>query len=114
MSRLIDLKPAHLNLVIALIRQYLPNTRVWAFGSRVKFTAKPHSDLDLVAFSTKNQAAQLSSLKEALEESSLSIRIDLHRWDDLPQTFQHNIQTDFAILHPEASDFLVPENNFPS
>jgi predicted nucleotidyltransferase len=85
--------------LVSLINQFLPRTLVWAFGSRVKGTSGPASDLDLVAFTRPGQRPQLSLLKEALEESSLPFRVDLLEWDGLPESFKANIQAEYAILH---------------
>lgn len=32
---------------LAIVRAHVPDWAVWAFGSRVRGTAKPYSDLDL-------------------------------------------------------------------
>ena len=63
--------------VLALLQQYLPNTEVWAYGSRVQFTAKPYSDLDMVAFAGKEQGQAVANLHEAFEESDLPFRVDV-------------------------------------
>ena len=70
---------------IALLREhYLPDTEVWAYGSRITFTSQPHSDLDLVAFSTPRQKTAVCDLKEAFEESSLPFQMDIFVWDEVP------------------------------
>lgn len=51
----IDLTSNQRAEVLALLNRYIPDTEVWAYGSRVKFTAKPHSDLDLVVFTSPEQ-----------------------------------------------------------
>lgn len=51
-DKTIDLTSAQHKAVRSLLNTYLPNTLVWAYGSRVKLTARPSSDLDLVAFTT--------------------------------------------------------------
>ncbi len=94
----IDIAPQDLKTIKALLHQYLPHTLVWAFGSRVKFTAKPSSDLDLVAFSSQEQAPKLSLLQEAFEQSNIPFRIDLHQWHELPETFHQYIENHYAIL----------------
>jgi predicted nucleotidyltransferase len=48
---MLDLDPNQLAIVQEILAKYLPNKEVWAFGSRVKGTAKPLSDLDLSIFS---------------------------------------------------------------
>ncbi len=92
MTDAIDLKPQEKKQVINLITQYLPNTTIWAFGSRVKFTSRPDSDLDLVAFTKPDQQVQVSKLKEAFEESDLPFRVDFLEWDTIPENFRKNIE----------------------
>ncbi len=94
----IQLSEKHLSIIRGLLHTYIPNTLVWAFGSRVKFTAKPSSDLDLVAFIGKEQQIRFSELKEALDESNVPFRVDLHSWDDLPDNFKRTIETEYAVL----------------
>ncbi|MEN9911926.1 MAG: hypothetical protein RI956_370, partial [Pseudomonadota bacterium] len=105
----IDIAPKDLKTVKALLKQYLPNTLVWAFGSRVKFTAKITSDLDLVAFISKEQELKFSLLKEAFEESNILFRIDLHNWYELPETFHKNIESSFVVLQEDAKEELPSE-----
>ena len=92
----IDLKPADRKLLMELLERYLPGTEVWAFGSRVKGKAKPHSDLDLVAFTTNQSAVSL--LKEAFDESAFTINVDLHIWSGLPRSFRENIEQGYVVV----------------
>ncbi len=94
----IDLSPEQLSLIEKFLRSYIPDTLVWAFGSRVKFTAKPSSDLDLVAFIGEDQKTRFSELKEALDESDLPFRVDMHSWNDLPERFRKNIEKEHVVL----------------
>ena len=64
----VDIKPHDKKILFALLAQYLPNTTIWAYGSRVSDNARPWSDLDLVVFSSTEQRYQISLLKEAFEE----------------------------------------------
>lgn len=105
----IDINAKDLKTLLALLLQYLPNTLVWAFGSRVKFTAKPTSDLDLVAFITGKQKMSFSLLKEALAESSLPFRVDLHDWNDIPENFRKNIEDSYLVIQDVANS-EVPNN----
>ena len=61
----------------ALVRQVLPTARVWAFGSRVRGTARPGSNLDLLIDAgrplTLDERARLS---ETFEQSALPMRVD--------------------------------------
>jgi predicted nucleotidyltransferase len=99
----LDIKPTDLKTLLGLLQKYLPNTLVWAFGSRVKFTAKQNSDLDLVAFISEKQKTSFSAFKDALSESSLPFSVDLHNWNDIPDTFKKNIEGSYVVIQ-EAKD----------
>ena len=100
-SAAIDINPRDKEILCSLLSQYLPNTTVWAYGSRTTGKAQPWSDLDLVVFTNAEQKYQLSLLKEALEESTLPFRIDLLEWDWLPEDFKANIEASHAALIPQ-------------
>ena len=97
----IDLTAAQRKEVAALLQRYLPDTEVWAYGSRVKFTAKPHSDLDMVAFAAKEQSQAVANLREAFEESYLPFRVDLFVWDEVPEEFHGNIEKARVVVQRE-------------
>lgn len=94
----IDLTPNQHRLVLVLLAQYLPRTDAWAYGSRVKWTARPQSDLDLVVFSGPEARHQVSGLREALEESSLPFHVSVLVWDDLPESFQKEIDDQHVAI----------------
>ena len=89
----IDLSPAQLEQVRSLLHQHLPGIPVWAYGSRVKSTARPHSDLDLALFSRPDQSLNVAALREAFDESNLPFRVDCFVWNDIPESFRQNIQS---------------------
>ena len=68
------------------------------YGSRVKWTSRPQSDLDLVVFATPEQERRVSDLRDAFEESSLPFRVDLFVWDDVPEQFHKQIEADHVVL----------------
>ncbi|MBF0612488.1 MAG: nucleotidyltransferase domain-containing protein, partial [Magnetococcales bacterium] len=41
---LLDIRPDHLKMVQEILKKHLPDQEVWAFGSRVKGTAREYSD----------------------------------------------------------------------
>jgi predicted nucleotidyltransferase len=43
----IDIAPRDWANVVRILHEQVPAMEVWAFGSRARHTAKPHSDLDL-------------------------------------------------------------------
>jgi predicted nucleotidyltransferase len=85
-------------ILCSLLVQYLPHISVWAYGSRVTGKAKPWSDLDLVVFTNSDHKYQLSLLKAALDESTLSFRTQVFEWDSLPESFKMNIKTSHVII----------------
>lgn len=98
MNEPIDISPGQRKELLDLIMRHLPNVEVWAFGSRVKWTARSNSDLDLVAFARPEDEGRVSRLKEALEESSLPFRVDLLVWDKIPESFQKNIRDRYVLM----------------
>lgn len=87
----IDLTGDQRRLVVELIKRHLPYTDVWAYGSRVTWTSRPQSDLDLVVFSGPEQTGQVSDLRESFEDSDLPFQVDVLVWDDLPESFHEEI-----------------------
>ncbi len=102
----IDLTSKELKIILTLIDKYLPDTTVWAFGSRVKFKSKPESDLDIVAFIAPEQKSKYNDLKTAFDESDLPFRVDLLSWDEIPDNFKRNIEKEYAVLSDKKDDTL--------
>ena len=94
----IDISPEQLRVLLALFEKHLPNTRVWVYGSRAKFTARRSSDLDMVVFARSGQKRHVGDLREALEQSDLPFRVDLFVWDDVPERFRKKIESDHITL----------------
>lgn len=98
MTDAIDLTKEQRTTLSALVRRFLPSVVVWAYGSRVKWTARPNSDLDLVAFATPAQRPQVTELKDALAESNLPFPVDLHVWDEVPKRFREIIRKEYVVV----------------
>ena len=84
--------------VLNLLRAYLPGLEVRAYGSRVKGTSRPSSDLDLVAFAGPQQHRQVAELREAFEESDLPFRVDVLVWNEVPESFRDEIERNHVVL----------------
>lgn len=100
MTQPIDLRPDHAKIVHEIIARYLPaGLSVRVFGSRAKWTAKPHSDLDL-ALKSKEPLPRsvLGDLAEAFSESDLPFRVDVVDWHTVTPTFQAVIDRDGLSL----------------
>ena len=94
----IDITAEQRKTVLALLARHLPNTTAWVYGSRVKWTSSPKSDLDLVVFAKPEQERRVSDLREAFEESNLAFRVDLFVWDTVPEQFRKTIEAEHVVL----------------
>ena len=98
LDRPIDVTADQRKTLLALLKRHLPNTTAWVYGSRVKWTSRPQSDLDLVVFTTPDQERRVSDLREAFEESNLPFRVDLFVWDAVPEQFRKQIEAEHVVL----------------
>ena len=103
MTANIDMTDKQHRTVLELLRWHLPDTEIWAHGSRVRWNAQASSDLDLVAFAAPEQRRQVSDLRYAFEESNLPFRVDLFVWDETPERFRTNILKEYAVLQQKAT-----------
>ena len=74
----------------------------YAYGSRVKGTAKKYSDLDL-CFYDEIPWNVLSHLHEDLEESDLPFKVDLNAWKWMSPYFQELIRKDLIPIQSTTS-----------
>ncbi len=93
-----DLTSEQRKSILNLLDQYLPNTTIWAFGSRSNWTSHAKSDLDLVAFASENQKHQVALLDDAFQESDLPFKIDLSIWEELSDEFKAQIKAQYVVL----------------
>ncbi len=84
----LQLEPRHLSIIHAILKKY--PYQFYAFGSRVKGTARKLSDLDLCL---KEQIPLniLTHIREDFEESNLPFNIDIVIWQQCAQEFQASI-----------------------
>jgi predicted nucleotidyltransferase len=97
----LDLPPRYLAMVEAILRAHAPNAEVWAYGSRVTGQAYPASDLDLVVRNPANleqETSGLSRLRAAFTESNVPIRVEVHDWARLPDSFRREIEVRHSLL----------------
>jgi len=96
----IDIDPRDLADVLRILREQTPNVEVWAFGSRVKHTAKPYSDLDLALITTKPLSLErMAAITDAFATSDLPIRVDVVDWASASDAFRKIIAQDKVVLH---------------
>ena len=95
----VDLSPAHRAIVERILKEHVQQCEVRAFGSRVAWTAKDSSDLDLAVVDEGPLPWQtLSRLKEAFEESPLPMRVDVLDWHAISQSFREVIERGYVVV----------------
>ena len=101
MTTSLDLNPRYHVMVEKLLQEYLPSMTVWAYGSRVKGSATPGSDLDLVLINEGNASIppkNLTALRAAFSDSNLPISVNILDWSQIPEDFQHEIRQAYVVL----------------
>ena len=74
----LHLEARHLVMIEQMLQEFIPEARVWCFGSRVHGRGlKCFSDLDLAVRNEEDMQAQLGKLRDAFEASDLPIKVDL-------------------------------------
>ncbi|MBF0565614.1 MAG: restriction endonuclease subunit S [Nitrospirae bacterium] len=96
---MIDINPNHLETVKRILAEHVPDCEVRAYGSRVTWTAKDYSDLDLAVVGTQPlESRTLHRLKEAFEESDLPFRVDVLDWHRIHESFRKEIEKHFEVV----------------
>ncbi|MFZ6748809.1 nucleotidyltransferase domain-containing protein [Undibacterium sp. Ren11W] len=88
-------------ILLALLRQHLPQAEVWAYGNRITDDYYEASDLDLVVRnpSDLSQASDgILDLQEALVESDIPILVQVVDWARLPGSFHAEIEIGYVVV----------------
>jgi type I restriction enzyme S subunit len=104
MTAAIDITTEQRRTLLALLHRFIPGVAVWAYGSRVKWTARLNSDLDLVVFAAPGRHRRVSELKDALASSNLPFVVDVHIWDEVPERFHEIIRNEYVVLQDAERD----------
>ena len=95
----LDVSIEHLKIIQEILKRYMPDHTVWAFGSRVKGTARKTSDLDLCILGSEPLSFyQLAELQDALSLSSIPYRVDIVDWMSITPEFRKMIQENYVVL----------------
>ena len=95
----IDIGPAEWEAVRRILRDHAPGIEVRAFGSRVSWTARETSDLDLVLMTEKPlEAMRLAALRAAFTDSDLPFRVDVVDWASTSEAFRRVIEREHVVL----------------
>ncbi|MYD33694.1 MAG: restriction endonuclease subunit S [Acidimicrobiales bacterium] len=96
---LIDLRPDHLAVVSSILNAHVSGRTIRAYGSRTKWSAREHSDLDLVVMGESPLGpSALAKLREAFEDSDLPFSVDVLDWSVITQNFRREIEGNYVTL----------------
>lgn len=96
---MIDVTKHDLMTILSILDKYVPECEVRAFGSRVTWTTKDHSDLDLVVVGPdKIDRKRMGDIQAALEESALPFSVDLMDWHRISEQFHRNIEKNSHVI----------------
>lgn len=88
-----------LNLLQSILKRYVPDFKVWAFGSRVTGMHKPFSDLDLALVGDEPIAIETrAALNEALSNSALPFKVDIVDWVSTSEAFKEIIEKQKLVI----------------
>lgn len=95
----IDVRADHWEIVRRILQQHVPQYEVWAFGSRAKWTAKQHSDLDLAVITDQPlPLAVNAALVDDFTESDLPWRVDVVDWATTSESFRRIIERNKVVV----------------
>lgn len=95
----VDAAPTDLETVRRILREHAPELEVRAFGSRVSWTARETSDLDLALMTNEPlDAARMAVLRSAFTDSRLPFRVDVVDWAGASDSFRKVIESEYVTL----------------
>jgi len=104
----IDLNPHEWAEMKRILKTHVPQYEVWAFGSRVEWTAKEYSDLDLVVMTNELMSlSAMADLKEAFDESDMTIKVDVLDWASLSENFRNIIKRKYLVIQKTDEDHVT-------
>ena len=101
----INLTQSQLKEVLHILHQTVPKENiVYAFGSRVKNTAKRFSDLDIAFdYGRPMTLGEIADLRELFEESDLPFTVDLVDIHSIDDSFKKHILKQFIKIDRSTS-----------
>lgn len=95
----INLEPEHLALVRGILAKQVPTYQAWAFGSRVRGTSQPFSDLDICLRAEQPMGyEEKANLKLAFSESDLPFTVDIVDLNCCSAVFAQDIERNRILL----------------
>jgi len=105
---MIDVAEYNLETIKRILAKYAADCEVRAFGSRVNWTAKDYSDLDLAIIAQgKIDRRTMTLLREAFEESKLPFRVDVLDWHAISGEFRTLIANQYETIQPAKQKYPI-------
>ena len=100
---MIAVSPDEMEIILKIIKKYVPNCDVLAFGSRLKWTHTDSSDLDLALISkNKLGISIIAQIKEDFMESDIPYKVDVLDYNAISESFKKIIDArNFKIYEGE-------------
>lgn len=96
---MIDIPQQHLKTIKNILKKNVPDFEVRLFGSRLKWTAKKYSDVDLAILGEgKIQNKIIFNLQDDFEESDLPYTVDILDWNRISPEFKKNIEKKYEVI----------------
>jgi predicted nucleotidyltransferase len=96
---MIDIKEKYFDLLKEILKRHVPEYEIRVFGSRIKGTAKNHSDLDIALVGKEKISYKtLNCLKNDLDDSDIPFNIDILDWNSINENFKNVINDHYEIL----------------
>lgn len=92
---MLHLKANHYQIVQQILSRY--PYQFYAYGSRVKGTARKLSDLD-ICYQDELTDATAFQIEEEFKESDLPFAVELVAWKDMKPSFQAMIKKDLTLI----------------
>jgi predicted nucleotidyltransferase len=74
-------------------------TQAWVFGSRARGDHRPFSDLDILVSDSQDLSKEkIRRIQEELEESQISIKVDIVLEKDLADEYRNSVMQDRKVL----------------
>ena len=78
-----NLEPKFISLIQNSVRKFLPDAKIFIFGSRVRNTNQKFSDVDIAILDAAADQKSLALIRYELEESDLPYKTDVVNYNDL-------------------------------
>lgn len=97
---MIDIDPGHLEAARSILKKYFSDEKILVYGSRVKGTSQPFSDIDIaICGKEKISIEKLSFIDDDFSESTIPFRVDITEINRVDESFKKIILAEGVPLY---------------